>query len=61
MLSKALIPKYSDLGSLMVTIHINGIQIQKNLMDIGASINFMTREVLLRLSIIRLTDTPTIL
>ena len=27
MLSKALMPKYFDLGSLVVTIHINGIQI----------------------------------
>ena len=61
MLSKALMPEYSDLGSLVVTIHINGIEIQKKLIDLGASINVMTREVLLRLSIIGLRDTPIIL
>lgn len=61
MLSKAMTPKYSDLGSLVVTIHINGIQIQNVLIDLGASINVMTKEVLLRLNIIRLRDTHTIL
>lgn len=54
-------PKYSDPRILVVTIYINGIQIQNVLIDLGASINVMTREVLLRLSIIGLRDTPTIL
>lgn len=54
MLSKVLMPKYSDPGIPVVTIHINGIQIQNVLIDLGASISVVTREVLLRLSIIGL-------
>ena len=61
MLSKALTPKYSDPGSPVVTIQINGTQIQNVLIDLGASINVMTREVLLRLNVIGIRDTPTIL
>ena len=61
MLRKALTPKYYDRGSPIITIHINGIQIQNVLIDLGALINVMTREFLLRLSIIGLRDTPTIL
>ena len=54
-------PKYYDPGSSVVTIHINGIQIQNVLIELGAWINLITREFLLRLSIIGLWDTPTIL
>ena len=61
MLSKGLTPKYSDPGSPVVTLHINGIQIQNVLIDLGESINVMTREVLLRLNIIGLWGTYTIL
>lgn len=61
MLRKALMPKYSDLGSPVITIDINAIQIHNILIDLGESINLTNREVLLRLSIIVLRDTPTIL
>ena len=61
MLRKALAPKYSNPRSPIITIHINGIQIQNVCIDFGASINVINREFLLRLSIIGLRDTPTIL
>jgi hypothetical protein len=61
MLDKLKIPKYSNPGSLVVTLTIQGIQVQNALVDLGASINVMTKEVMSKLHIIGLRETPTIL
>ena len=61
MIDNPRIPKYSDLGSLVVTCAIQGIQVQNVLIDLGASINVMTKEVMCKLNIIGLRQTPIIL
>lgn len=61
MLAKLVVPKYSNPRSLVVTITIHGIQVQNALVDLGASINVMKKEVLSWSHIIGLRETPTIL
>lgn len=61
MLEKVAIPKYFNPGSPVVTVTIHGIQVQNALVDLGASINVMIKEVLSRLHIVGLKETPTIL
>ena len=61
MLDNLKIPKYIDPGSPVVTLSIQGIQVQDALVDLGASINVMTREVMSKLHIIGLIETQTIL
>ena len=61
MLENLKIPKYSNLGSPVVTLAIQGIQVQNALVDLGASFNVMTREVMSKLHIIGLRETPTVL
>jgi uncharacterized protein YydD (DUF2326 family) len=46
MLENMIVPKYSNPGSLVVTVTIHGMQIQNALVDLGASINVMKKEVL---------------
>lgn len=36
MLDEVSIPKYSDLGGPIVTIFINGVQVQNDLVDLGS-------------------------
>ena len=61
MLETIKVPKYSDPGSPIVTLAIQGIQVQNVLIDLGASINLMTKEVMAKLHIVGLRETPTIL
>ena len=51
MLGKLVIPKYSDLGSLVVTLIINGQPIKNALIDLGAVINVMTKDTMKKLKI----------
>ena len=60
-LEKLTVPKYSNPGSLVVTVTIHGMQVQNALVDIGAFISIVTKEVLSWLYIIGLKETPTIL
>ena len=61
MLEKLVVPKYSDPGSPVVIVTIHGIQVQNALVDLGASINVMKKEVLSQFLIVVLRETPTIL
>ena len=51
MLRKFLNHKYADLGSPIVTINISNLYIPKTLIDLGAKINVMTRDTMLRLNL----------
>ena len=61
MLETIKVPKYSDPGSPIVTLAIQGVQVQNILIDLGASINVMTKEVMAKLHIVGLRETPTVL
>ena len=61
MLEKLMTPKYSDLGNLVVDVSINGQSIKNALIDLGAAINFMTKDTMKKLKIEGLRATPTIL
>ena len=60
MLGKMIIPKYSDPGSLVVDVYINGQFVKNALIDLGAAINFMTKDTMKKLKIEGLRATPTI-
>ena len=51
MLGKLVIPKYSDLGNLVVNVIINGQSINNALIDLGAAINVMTKDTMKNLNI----------
>lgn len=51
MLGRVLNPKYSNSRSLVANIHINKTLISKTLIDLGASINVMTRDMMLKLNL----------
>lgn len=46
MLGKVIMPKYLDPGSPVVAIIINGVTVQNALIDLGASINVMTKDIM---------------
>lgn len=46
MLGKVTVPKYTDPGSLVVGVVINGIQIRNALIELGGAINVMTKDIL---------------
>jgi len=46
MLGKLIIPKYFDLGSLVVNVIINGQSIKNTLIDLGVAINIMTKDTM---------------
>lgn len=54
MLDNCKMPKYADPSSPVVTLTIQGVQVHNVLIDLGASINVMTKEVVSKLSIIGL-------
>ena len=58
---KLVIPKYSNLGSPTVNLIINGKPIKNSLIDLGASINVITKDTMKKLNIKGLRATPTIL
>jgi len=50
MLGQVIYPKYLDPGSPVVDVHINGTMIPHILIDLGASINVMTKDTMLKLN-----------
>lgn len=46
MLGNIIFPKYTYLGSPMVDVKINGTLIKKTLIDLGATINVVTKETM---------------
>lgn len=61
MLGKVVIPKYLDPSSPVVDLIINGQAVKNALVDLGATINVMTKETMHRLSIEGLRKTPIVL
>ena len=61
MLGRLIPPKYSNLGSPVVSVSINGQFFKNDLIDLGAAINVMTKETMKKLQIEGLRPTPTIL
>ena len=61
MMGNTLAAKYSDPGSLIVKVQINGISLSNTLIDLGAAINVMTKQTMDRLAITNLRQTSTIL
>ena len=51
MLGQVICPKYLDPGSPVVDVHINGTIIPHTLIDLGAAINVMTRDTMLKLNL----------
>jgi len=51
MLGQVICPKYLDPGSPIVDVHINGTIIPHTLIDLGAAINVMTRDTMLKLNL----------
>jgi hypothetical protein len=61
MLGKILTTKYIDPGSPIVDVHINNICIPNTLIDLGVSINVMTKETIQKLKLTNLRQTPIVL
>ena len=61
MMGKISISKYLDPGNPVVKIHINGIEIQNTLIDLGVAINIMSRQIMEKLKLPNLLFTPTLL
>jgi len=61
MLGRVIPLKYSDPGSLVVSVNINGQFVKNSLIDLGAAINVMTKETMKKLQIEGLRPTPTIM
>ena len=61
MMGKITIPKYLDPRNPVVKIHINGTEIQNTLIDLGATINIMSRQIMDKLKLPNLIFTPTLL
>jgi len=51
MLGQVICAKYLDPGSPVVDVHINGTIIPHTLIDLGAAINVMTRDTMLKLNL----------
>eukprot|EP00253_Pinus_taeda_P021375 PITA_21375 len=51
MLGQVICPKYLDPGSPVVDVHINGTIIPQTLIDLGAAINVMTKDTMLKLNL----------
>jgi hypothetical protein len=51
MLGRIVVPKYLDPGSPIVNVHINNNLIQNTLIDLGETINVMTKDTMLRLNL----------
>jgi len=50
-LGQGICPKYLDPGSPVVNVHINGTIIPHTLIDLGAAINVMTKDTMLKLNL----------
>ena len=51
MLGRVIFPKYLDPGSLVVDVQIDGVIVPNNLIDLGASINIITKENMLKINL----------
>ena len=51
MLGQVICPKYLDPGSPVVDVHINGTIIPHTMIDLGATINLMTKDTMLKLNL----------
>ena len=51
MLGQVICPKYLDPGSPVVDVHINGTIVPHTLIDLGAAINVMNKETMLKLNL----------
>jgi len=51
MLGKLIVPKYLDLGSPLLNVYINKTLIHNTLIDLGASINVMTKYTMLKINL----------
>ena len=51
MLGQVICPKYLDLGSPVVDVHINETIIPHTLIDLWAAINVMTKDMMLKLNL----------
>ena len=51
MLGQVICLKYLDLGSPVVDVHINGTIVPHTLIDLGAAINVMTKDTMLKLNL----------
>lgn len=60
MMGKRIIQKYLNLGSLIVKTHVNGIEILNTLLDLGTTINIMSKQTMNQLELPNLTYTPTL-
>jgi hypothetical protein len=61
MLGKLFMTKYVDLGIQVVKVHINNASIHNTLIELGDTINIMTRETMKKLQLTNMRPTPTIL
>ena len=60
-MGKTLLAKYDDPGKHTITIQIGDTQISNILVDLGTTINVMTIEIVWKLGLTNLRQTPTIL
>jgi hypothetical protein len=51
MLGKLIVPKYLDPGSPLVNLHIKNTLVHNTLIDLGATINTMTRDTMMKLNL----------
>lgn len=51
MLGQAICPQYLDPGSPIVDVHINGTIVPHTLINLGATINVMTKDTMLKLNL----------
>ena len=51
MLGQVACPKYFDFGSIVVDVHINGTIVSHTLIDLGAAINVMIKDTMLKLNL----------
>ena len=61
MLQKQMVPKHVDLGSPIVIVTIQGVQVQNALVDLEESINLMKIIFFSHLNINSLRENPTVL
>ena len=61
MVGKMAIQKYIDPGSPIVKTHINGVEIPNTLIDLGATINIMSKQTMEQLKLPNPLYTPTLL
>ncbi len=51
MLGQVICPKYLDPGSPVVDVHINGTIVPHTLIDLGAAINVMAKDTMLKINL----------